>query len=80
MHGKLFLKATRENNTKQEGSIQRFDRGYVIDWTPTQNQAKHSYFFCSSCLQVDDYSRRKGMSVEEIQRWLAPVLGYDSEA
>ncbi|XP_068162128.1 methionine synthase isoform X2 [Antennarius striatus] len=29
--------------------------------------------------QVDDYSRRKGMSVEEVERWLAPILGYDSE-
>jgi 5-methyltetrahydrofolate--homocysteine methyltransferase len=27
--------------------------------------------------QVEDYGRRKGMSVEEVERWLAPVLGYD---
>jgi 5-methyltetrahydrofolate--homocysteine methyltransferase len=27
--------------------------------------------------QVEDYSRRKGMSVEEIERWLAPNLSYD---
>jgi len=26
--------------------------------------------------QVDDYARRKGMSVDEAERWLAPVLGY----
>ncbi|XP_041818840.1 methionine synthase isoform X1 [Chelmon rostratus] len=30
--------------------------------------------------QVEDYSGRKKMSVEEVERWLAPVLGYDSEA
>ncbi|XP_034070788.1 LOW QUALITY PROTEIN: methionine synthase [Gymnodraco acuticeps] len=30
--------------------------------------------------QVEDYARRKQMSVEEVERWLAPVLGYDSEA
>ncbi|TMS21888.1 Methionine synthase [Larimichthys crocea] len=29
--------------------------------------------------QVEDYSRRKEMSVEDVERWLAPVLGYDSE-
>uniref|UniRef100_UPI0037E924B4 methionine synthase n=1 Tax=Semicossyphus pulcher TaxID=241346 RepID=UPI0037E924B4 len=29
--------------------------------------------------QVEDYSRRKHMRVEEVERWLAPVLGYDSE-
>ena len=27
--------------------------------------------------QVQDYARRKGMSVAEIERWLGPSLGYD---
>jgi 5-methyltetrahydrofolate--homocysteine methyltransferase len=27
--------------------------------------------------QVEDYARRKGQSVEEAERWLAPNLGYD---
>jgi 5-methyltetrahydrofolate--homocysteine methyltransferase len=27
--------------------------------------------------QVEDYARRKGMPVEEAERWLAPNLGYD---
>ncbi|MDP2694997.1 MAG: methionine synthase [Gallionella sp.] len=26
--------------------------------------------------QVEDYARRKGWSIEEAERWLAPVLGY----
>ena len=26
--------------------------------------------------QIEDYARRKGMSVEEAERWLAPVLNY----
>ncbi|MDI6026196.1 methionine synthase [Corticibacterium sp. UT-5YL-CI-8] len=26
--------------------------------------------------QVEDYARRKGMSVEETERWLAPILNY----
>ncbi len=26
--------------------------------------------------QVEDYAKRKGMSVEEIERWLSPVLAY----
>ena len=26
--------------------------------------------------QVDDYAKRKGESVQEIERWLSPVLGY----
>lgn len=28
--------------------------------------------------QVEDYAHRKGMSVAEIERWLSPVLAYDS--
>jgi 5-methyltetrahydrofolate--homocysteine methyltransferase len=26
--------------------------------------------------QVENYAKRKGMSVEETERWLGPVLGY----
>lgn len=29
--------------------------------------------------QVEDYAKRKGMSVSELERWLAPNLGYDPE-
>jgi 5-methyltetrahydrofolate--homocysteine methyltransferase len=28
--------------------------------------------------QVEDYARRKGMSVEAVERWLAPNLGYEA--
>ena len=27
--------------------------------------------------QVEDYAKRKGLSVEEVERWLAPNLGYE---
>ena len=27
--------------------------------------------------QVEDYARRKGMPVAEVERWLAPNLAYD---
>jgi 5-methyltetrahydrofolate--homocysteine methyltransferase len=30
--------------------------------------------------QVEDYARRKGMTVEDVERWLAPVLNYDRGA
>ncbi|HZX24510.1 MAG TPA: vitamin B12 dependent-methionine synthase activation domain-containing protein, partial [Woeseiaceae bacterium] len=29
--------------------------------------------------QVADYAKRKGMSLEEAERWLAPSLGYEPE-
>ena len=28
--------------------------------------------------QVEDYAKRKGMSLAEAERWLSPVLGYDA--
>ena len=30
--------------------------------------------------QVSDYARRKGMTVPEAERWLAPVIGYEPSA
>ncbi|TDJ67900.1 MAG: methionine synthase [Proteobacteria bacterium] len=30
--------------------------------------------------QVRDYAKRKGMDVAEVERWLGPSLGYDSDA
>ena len=29
--------------------------------------------------QVEDYAARKGVSVQEVQRWLAPNLSYEPE-
>ncbi|MTD28962.1 methionine synthase [Erwinia sorbitola] len=29
--------------------------------------------------QIEDYARRKGMPVTEVERWLAPNLGYDAD-
>ena len=30
--------------------------------------------------QVEDYARRKGMSIAEVERWLAPVLNYEPQS
>jgi 5-methyltetrahydrofolate--homocysteine methyltransferase len=30
--------------------------------------------------QVEDYARRKGMEIAEVERWLAPILNYDPAA
>jgi 5-methyltetrahydrofolate--homocysteine methyltransferase len=29
--------------------------------------------------QIEDYARRKGMELREVERWLAPSLGYEPE-
>jgi 5-methyltetrahydrofolate--homocysteine methyltransferase len=30
--------------------------------------------------QIEDYAMRKGMDIQLVERWLAPVLGYESQA
>ena len=30
--------------------------------------------------QVDSYAKRKNMTLDEAERWLAPILGYDPDA
>lgn len=48
----------------------------------TKYKYEFLFFFCFfyfSSVQVDDYSKRKAMKVEEVERWLAPILGYDAE-
>jgi 5-methyltetrahydrofolate--homocysteine methyltransferase len=29
--------------------------------------------------QAEDYARRKGMSIADVERWLAPNLGYEPQ-
>jgi 5-methyltetrahydrofolate--homocysteine methyltransferase len=29
--------------------------------------------------QIENYAKRKGMSLQKMERWLAPILGYDPE-
>jgi 5-methyltetrahydrofolate--homocysteine methyltransferase len=43
----------------------------------------HSRYFSVGRLgrdQVEDYAARKGMPVEEIERWLGPNLGYETRS
>ena len=30
--------------------------------------------------QVEDYARRKGMAIGEVERWLGPILNYEPKA
>jgi 5-methyltetrahydrofolate--homocysteine methyltransferase len=30
--------------------------------------------------QVEDYARRKGMAIREVERWLGPILNYTPSA
>lgn len=42
----------------------------------------HSHYFAVDEIckdQVEDYARRKGMPLPEVEKWLAPILSYDRE-
>ena len=41
---------------------------------------EEAHYFAVSAIgkdQVESYAARKGMTVKDVERWLAPVLGYD---
>jgi 5-methyltetrahydrofolate--homocysteine methyltransferase len=49
----------------------------VSGWYFSHPEAKYFGLGQISKDQVEDYARRKGMSVAEAERWLAPLLNYD---
>ena len=50
----------------------------VSGWYIGQPQSRYFAVGKIDREQVEDYARRKGMSLAEAQRWLAPNLGYDA--
>ena len=43
--------------------------------TPSPKSEPPFYEFTIELDQVEDYARRKGWSVEQAKKWLAPLLG-----
>ena len=50
----------------------------VSGWYLAHPQARYFALGKIDREQVEDYARRKGMTLEEAQRWLSPNLGYDT--
>lgn len=51
----------------------------VSGWYFSHPQSKYFAVAQIQRDQVEDYARRKGMSASEVERWLAPNLGYDAD-
>jgi len=49
----------------------------VSGWYFSHPEARYFQVGKIDADQVADYARRKGLSVQEAERWLAPILGYD---
>jgi 5-methyltetrahydrofolate--homocysteine methyltransferase len=52
----------------------------VSGWYFAHPEAKYFQVGKIDADQVADYAQRKGFSVQEAERWLAPILGYDVAA
>jgi 5-methyltetrahydrofolate--homocysteine methyltransferase len=77
--GKLWQLLDVERNTgmRLTDSYAMYPTAAVSGWYIAQPQ---SHYFAVGKIdreQVEDYARRKGMTLEEAQRWLAPNLGYE---
>jgi 5-methyltetrahydrofolate--homocysteine methyltransferase len=50
----------------------------VSGWYFSHPEAKYFQVGRIDADQVADYARRKGVTVAEAERWLAPVVGYEA--
>ena len=74
-----LLDAVTNSGVSLTESYAMWPAASVSGWYFSHPQA--SYFAVGKINrdQVEDYARRKGMSVAEAERWLAPNLGYEPE-
>ena len=77
--GTLWKLLNVEENTgmKLTESYAMYPAASVSGWYFSHPESKYFGLGDISKDQVEDYAERKGMSVEEVERWLAPVLNYD---
>jgi 5-methyltetrahydrofolate--homocysteine methyltransferase len=76
---KLFelLDVERRAGITLTESMAMFPTAAVSGWYIGHPQARYFAVGKIDRDQVEDYARRKGQSLEDAERWLAPVLGYE---
>jgi 5-methyltetrahydrofolate--homocysteine methyltransferase len=77
---KLFqmLDATRQTGTILTESLAMFPASSVSGWYLANPESKYFGVGKIEKDQVLDYTRRKGMELGDMERWLIPVLEYDA--
>jgi 5-methyltetrahydrofolate--homocysteine methyltransferase len=77
----LFEMLDIENNIGVEltESLAMYPAASVSGWYFSNPESK--YFAVNKIMkdQVEDYAIRKGLSVKDIEQWLSPVLGYETD-
>jgi 5-methyltetrahydrofolate--homocysteine methyltransferase len=61
-------------------SFAMYPTAAVSGWYFSHPEARYFQVGRVDADQVADYARRKGLSVADAERWLAPVIGYDAAA
>jgi 5-methyltetrahydrofolate--homocysteine methyltransferase len=72
-----LLDVERQAGIKLTESYAMYPTAAVSGWYFSHPQARYFAVGKIAKDQVEDYARRKGLPVEEAERWLAPNLGYD---
>jgi 5-methyltetrahydrofolate--homocysteine methyltransferase len=71
-----LLSVTENIGLQLTESCAMYPAASVSGWYYASPEAKYFGLGKIGKDQVVEYAARKGMSVEEIERWLSPVLGY----
>jgi 5-methyltetrahydrofolate--homocysteine methyltransferase len=71
-----LLQAERIGITLTE-SFAMYPASSVSGWYFSHPDAKYFGLGKIAKDQVEDYAKRKGMDLETVERWLAPVLNYE---
>ncbi len=73
-----LLEAEKKTGIVLTESFAMYPASSVSGWYFSHPESKYFGLGKIARDQVEDYARRKGMSVEEAERWLAPNLNYDA--
>ncbi len=74
-----LLKVEKHTGMKLTESFAMWPGAAVSGWYFSHPQSKYYAVAQLQHDQIEDYARRKGMPVSEVERWLAPNLGYDAD-
>jgi 5-methyltetrahydrofolate--homocysteine methyltransferase len=75
-----MLDVQRTAGIRLTESFAMYPTAAVSGWYFAHPEARYFQVGRIDADQVADYAKRKGMTLTEAERWLAPVLGYDATA
>ena len=72
-----MLEVEKNTGIKLTESFAMYPASSVSGWYFAHPESKYFGLGEIAKDQIEDYAERKNKSVEEMERWLAPVLNYD---